>query len=107
MNYRKAVTAFLVAAILLAVASLVIGAFAALLQALGDEHAAAVVRWVAFSLGALWVLDLIALLLAVAVVHHLESPTESASGSNRHEPHSGTAEPRSQASETTEESQER
>lgn len=64
---RKVITLLLVGAVLLAVAALGGAGLASLLASVGDQTAALAARWAAWILGALWALDLIALLLAVAV----------------------------------------
>jgi hypothetical protein len=79
---HKAITFLLVGAILLAVAALISVGMAALLAAGGDQAAARVARWAAAILGALGVLDLIALLLAVAAV--IAGPFQHTDAPNRH-----------------------
>ncbi|MBI3464632.1 MAG: hypothetical protein HY000_16495 [Planctomycetes bacterium] len=59
----------LVSAVLLAMASLLAAGMATLLGWLGDRSAAAAFVWVAVALGLLWLLSLIALLLALAMVN--------------------------------------
>ena len=77
MKFRKIVTALLFGAMLLPVA-ITLAALAHLLGAMGDSNAQLVLRVVALVLGFLWVLDLVALVLAVAVMQLVPpEPNES------------------------------
>lgn len=64
--FQRAITFLLIGAILLSVATLISVGLATLLASGGDQGAALAARWAAGILGAMTVLDLIALLLAVA-----------------------------------------
>jgi len=64
-----------VAAVVMPIAVCVILALGRLLLAMGDDPAGAVVDWIALAFGAVWVLDLICLILALAV-NSLSEPDE-------------------------------
>jgi len=64
---RGLVIALLVVAVLLPIGVCVILALAALLQAMGDAIGGRVIGYVAWALGTIWLVDLIALVVAMAV----------------------------------------
>ena len=70
MNIRKIVISLLIGAMLLPVA-ITLATLAQLLGAMGDGNAQVVLHVIALALGFVWVLDLVALVLAVAVLQFL------------------------------------
>lgn len=79
---RKLITLLLVGAVLLSIAALGSAGLASLMGALGDQAAAQAARWAAWILAALWMLDLVTLLLAVATA--FVAPPEPSRGTKRH-----------------------
>jgi hypothetical protein len=71
---RGVVLLLLVVAVLLPVGVCVILALAALLQAMGDVVGARVIAYVAWALGAAWLIDLIGLVVLLAVQSLLDGP---------------------------------
>lgn len=77
MKFRKILIFLLFGALLLPVA-ITLAALAQLLGAMGDSNGQVVLRIIALILGFLWVLDLVALVVAVAIALLLSSePPES------------------------------
>ena len=72
MNIRKIVISLLIGAMLLPVA-ITLATLAQLLGAMGDGNAEGVLHVIALALGFVWVLDLVALVLAVAIQQLLPS----------------------------------
>jgi len=64
---RRFLAALLAAAVALPIAVCVLVALGRLLAAMGDVGGAAVLDWIALAIGAVWVLDLVCLVLAQAV----------------------------------------
>jgi hypothetical protein len=64
---RNALLALLAAALVLPIGTSVVLGLAALLASLDDPAGAGALRWIALGLGALWVVDLILLVLVQAV----------------------------------------
>jgi len=64
---RCAVAALIVMALLLPIAACVVMALAALLRSMGDATGGAVLGWIALALGAVWTVNLIALVIVGAV----------------------------------------
>ena len=67
MISRRILTALLLAACVLPVATLVVVAVGRLLGAMADEAGAAALDRIALALGILWVIDLVCLVLAQAI----------------------------------------
>ncbi len=67
MNLSKIVYILFLPAILLPVAVVLLVIFGRLFLGLENPHAAAVLHWTAFGLGLLWLVDLVALVLLLAL----------------------------------------
>lgn len=76
MKFRKVVISLLFGALLLPVA-ITLAALAQLLGAMGDGKGQLVLRIIALALGFLWLLDLVALILAVAIAQLVSSEPPS------------------------------
>ena len=63
MTLRTLLVVLLISAVVLAIASLVVGGLSILLFGLGDLTAASVTKWIAVSLGISWIIALILLIL--------------------------------------------
>ena len=80
MTLRTLLVLLLVSAVVLAIASLVVGGLSVLLFGLGDLTAASVTKWIAVSLGISWIIALILLILflaarAVSAWSHIDQET--------------------------------
>jgi hypothetical protein len=64
---RCAIVTLVVIALLLPIAACVVVAMSALLGSMGDPVGGTVLKWIALGLGIVWVIVLIAMLIAVAV----------------------------------------
>jgi hypothetical protein len=60
-------TALLTATLVLPIGCMLLAAVGALLRMMGDSAGAAALGWIAFALGAVWLLGFVALVLSIAI----------------------------------------
>lgn len=72
---RRVVAILLAIALLLPIVLVLLWGLAALLEAMADAGGAAAMRWIALALAVAWVVDLVAIVLALAI-ERLELPRD-------------------------------